>query len=65
MKILVDEMPVFEQECPFYMGYECLLDKAKCEHMHLSSSQRCDKTECKWLKEESTNAHDKNKEALK
>lgn len=50
MKILVDEMPLFEQDCPFYTGYECSLDRTKCEHMHLSTSQRCYKTECKWLK---------------
>ena len=51
MKILVDEMPLFEQDCPFYIGYECSLDRTKCEHMYLSSSERCYKTECKWLKE--------------
>ena len=27
MKILIDEIPVFEQECPFYTGYECSLDR--------------------------------------
>jgi hypothetical protein len=51
MKILIDEMPVFEQECPFYIGYECSLDRTKCEHMHLSSKERCQQTECRWLKE--------------
>lgn len=64
MKILVDKMPVFEVECPFYTGSECILDRNQCEHMQLSSYERCIKTECTWLKEESTNADKENKERL-
>lgn len=52
MKILVDDMPLFQQDCPFYDGYACILDRNKCEYMQLSSHERCTKTECKWLKEE-------------
>lgn len=55
MKILVDEMPLFQQDCPFYTGYECSLDRTKCEHLHLSINERCAKSECKWLKEEKIN----------
>ena len=53
MKILIDEMPVFEQECPFYEAYKemCRCDGNKCGHMHLSSEERCQQTECRWLKE--------------
>lgn len=53
MKFLIDEMPCFSSECPFYDAYEkiCKCDGNRCEHMHLSSSERCYKTECKWLKE--------------
>lgn len=53
MKILIDEMPVFEQECPFYEAYKemCRCDGNRCEHMHLSSEERCQQTECRWLKE--------------
>lgn len=63
MKILVDDMPLF-QDCPFYDGYACILDRHKCEYMNLSSAERCMQKECKWLKEESTNASDTNKERL-
>ena len=59
MKILVDDMPVFQQECPFYDGYACILDRNKCEYMQLSSHERCTKTECKWLKEEKRYVNDK------
>lgn len=58
MKILVDEMPLFQQDCPFYTGYNCSIDNTKCEYLHLFINERCTKTECKWLKEESTNASD-------
>lgn len=53
MKILIDEMPVFEQECPFYEAYKemCRCDGNRCEHMHLPSKERCKQTECRWLKE--------------
>ena len=53
MKILVDKMPVFKQECPFYEAYEemCGCDGNRCEHMYLSNKERCQQTECRWLKE--------------
>lgn len=34
MKILIDEMPYFSEECPFYEAYEeiCKCDGNRCEH---------------------------------
>lgn len=55
MKILVDAMPLFQQDCPFYDGYACILDRDKCEYMQLSSYDRCTKKECKWLREFNVN----------
>lgn len=59
MKILVDKMPIFEVECPFYTGFECILDRNRCEYMQLSSYEKCTKTECTWLKEEKGYGNDK------
>lgn len=45
MKILVDEMPYFYCECPFYKddgSEECKLDGYDCEHIN--------DHECRWLK---------------
>ena len=51
MKFLVDEMPYFQDECPFYdisTGI-CKYDRDKCEHMYISSKERGKQTECRWL----------------
>lgn len=55
MKFLVDEMPFWASDCPFYDQYEgtCRLDDCCCEYMKPSAGDRCEK-DCRWLKTVST-----------
>lgn len=52
VKFIVDEMPFFAYECPFYSGYLCKLDDTGCDRMMMSTKVRGTETECRWLKEE-------------
>lgn len=51
MKILVDEMPFWEDDCPFYNQFEghCKLDGFCCEYMKPTAGNRCEE-DCRWLK---------------
>ena len=52
MKFIVDEMPFFNYDCPFYNGVACKLDDSFCEYMNLPTKERGNMHECLWLKEE-------------
>lgn len=49
MKFLVDEMPFWNTDCPFYNGRSCQLDDDFCEYMDSCAGHRCDEG-CRWLK---------------
>ena len=49
MKILVDEMPFWESDCPFFDGCDCKLDACCCDYMKRPAGDRCEE-ECRWLK---------------
>lgn len=52
MKFLIDEMPYFSNECPFYdasIGGICKCDGCICNYMSLPSQEKSEQTECKWL----------------
>ena len=40
MKILVNEMPYFWSDCPFYDYGVCQLDEAHCEHFDPPAGER-------------------------
>ena len=48
MKFLVDEMPFWESDCPFYNGAKCTLDNSTCIYMSYPAGHR-DEQDCKWL----------------
>lgn len=52
MKFIVDEMPFFNHDCPFYNEVACKLDGSFCEYMDMTPKERGNQTECLWLKEE-------------
>ena len=52
VKFIVDEMPFFNYDCPFYNGVSCKLDDSFCEYMDVSPKERGNMHECIWLKEE-------------
>lgn len=54
MKFLVDAMPYFDSDCPFFDGHNCKIDKRLCERLVDSTEERERdlKYECRWLKEE-------------
>lgn len=45
MKFLIDEMPYFSNECPFYDASIGGI----CNYMSLPSQEKSEQTECKWL----------------
>lgn len=50
MKFIVDEMPFWDTDCPFFMGGICKMDNEHCEYMEDDAGNRqCEK--CRWLKE--------------
>jgi hypothetical protein len=49
MKFLVDEMPFWETDCPFYDGCDCTLDNDSCDYMKSNAGHRCAE-DCRWLK---------------
>lgn len=49
MKFLVDEMPFWNTECPFFDGCNCKLDNEFCDYMKEVAGSRCEE-DCKWLK---------------
>ena len=49
MKILVDEMPFWETDCPFFDFDDCKLDGNSCDYMKRNAGSRCEE-ECRWLK---------------
>lgn len=54
LKFLVDAMPYFDSDCPFFDGHNCKIDKRLCERLMCSTEERERdlKYECRWLKEE-------------
>lgn len=54
MKFIVDEMPFWESDCPFYEAgrcYEegkCKLDKEDCDYMMAPAGRR-EPEDCRWL----------------
>lgn len=50
MKFIVDEMPYWETDCPFYDcgKKQCKLDGGHCEYMGAKAGERC-ADECPWL----------------
>lgn len=54
LKFLVDAMPYFDSDCPFFDGHNCKIDKRLCERLVDSTEERERdlKYECRWLKEE-------------
>ena len=50
MKFIVDEMPFWESDCPFYADGKCILDGHKCVYMSYPAGRR-DPEDCEWLKE--------------
>lgn len=48
MKFLVDEMPFWESDCPFYNGAKCILDNSTCVYMSYPAGHR-DEQDCEWL----------------
>lgn len=53
LKFLVDAMPYFDSDCPFFDGHNCKIDKRLCERLVDSTEERERdlKYECRWLKE--------------
>lgn len=51
MKFLVDEMPYFQDDCPFFEGAVCILDGEDCEYMveHEARHRPEHENECRWL----------------
>ena len=54
LKFLVDAMPYFDSDCPFFDGHNCKIDKRLCERLVNSTEERERdlEYECRWLKEE-------------
>ena len=54
LKFLVDAMPYFDSDCPFFDGHNCKIDKRLCERLVGSTEERERDLEydCRWLKEE-------------
>ena len=48
MKFVVDEMPFWENDCPFYGGNKCKLDGHECLYMKYPAGRR-DPEDCEWL----------------
>ena len=52
LKFLVDALPYFDSDCPFFEGHNCKIDKRLCERLSESTEDR-DRgldSECRWLK---------------
>ena len=49
MKFLVDEMPFWQNDCPFFDMHNCKLDDDFCEYMDSCAGHRCEE-DCRWLK---------------
>lgn len=47
MKLLVDEMPYWINDCPFYDG-DCRIDRQHCDYMDRNAGYRIEE-ECRWL----------------
>ena len=47
MKLLVDEMPYWINDCPFYDG-GCRIDRKHCDYMDRNAGYRIEE-ECRWL----------------
>ena len=52
MKFIVDEMPGFEEDCPFYRDMLWVSDCAKRRHVCVITKKSCDRTDggCHLLK---------------
>ena len=50
MKFLVDEMPFWDGDCPFYEDGKCKLDGRECVYMSYPAGHR-DPEDCEWLEE--------------
>lgn len=48
MKFIVDEMPFWETDCPFYKDGKCKLDGHRCVYMSYPAGHR-DAEDCEWL----------------
>ena len=48
MKFIVDEMPFWESDCPFYEDDKCKLDGHRCRYMSYPAGHR-DPEDCEWL----------------
>jgi hypothetical protein len=48
MKFIVDEMPFWESDCPFYADGGCACDGHKCVYMSYPAGHR-DPEDCRWL----------------
>lgn len=53
MKFIVDQLPVFDSDCPFFeFGcYTCKLDDCLCEYMTNNIAGKREAEDCRWLKE--------------
>ena len=51
MKFLVDEMPYFQDDCPFLSGRYCRLDECECTYIteHEARYRPDHEDECRWL----------------
>jgi hypothetical protein len=49
MKFIVDEMPFWETDCPFYADGGCACDGRECLYMTLNSAGHRDPEDCRWL----------------
>ena len=51
MKFIVDEMPFWESDCPFYDCDVCTCDGEECAYMTKNMAGHRDPDDCRWLKE--------------
>lgn len=50
MKFLVDEMPFWADDCPFYDHETCKLDGATCAYMTENTAGNRQAENCSWLR---------------
>lgn len=51
MKFIVDEMPFWESDCPFFDDGTCKLDDCQCDYMTRNVAGERDSEDCRWLEE--------------